>query len=121
MLWALIGFGFFGGLNVSYVNFTGEQACPNVAGLAICYVVTLAYGVMLVSLFIKKATFHSGLFLPAWGITFFIALYGSSLELIQGDVCPKASNLIPLCFVSLAMCLVIVTLYIIRRRKTDIV
>ena len=120
LLWALIGFGFLGALNVSYFNYIGEQPCPKAAGLSICYVVTLAYGLMLVSLFIKEAIYHSGVFLPAWSITFFIALYGSSLELTVGDTCPRAGNLMPLCYVSLAMCLLIVTINIFHRQSVNI-
>jgi hypothetical protein len=115
LLWVLIGFGFLGGLNVSYANYTGEQACPNVSGLAICYVVTLAYGLMLLSLLIQKAAYQLALFLSAWGITFYIALFGTSLELMSGDVCPKTSGLLPLCFVSLALCLVLVLLFMLSQ------
>ncbi len=122
LLWLLIGFGFLGGLNVSYANFTGEHLCPHIAGLVICYVVTIAYGLMFVSLFIQKAVLRSSLFLPAWSITFLIALFGTSLELTKGDVCPKTANLIPLCFVSLVLCLITISLFMLgQARKTDTV
>jgi hypothetical protein len=117
LLCLLIGFGFLGGLNVSYANFTGDHLCPHIAGLVICYVVTIAYGLMFVSLFIQKAVLRVSLFLPAWGITFLIALTGTSLELTKGDVCPKTTGLIPLCFVSLAMCLLIIVLYFTGKYK----
>jgi hypothetical protein len=113
----LIGIGFWGGLSVSYANLTGEQACPQLAGLAICYVVAIAYGSMLASLFLRQPAFHYAMFLTAWGITFLVALLGSGLELSQGGVCPTTSFLLPLCYVSLAMCLVIMGIYLVARPR----
>jgi hypothetical protein len=122
LLWVLIGFGFLGGLNVSYANFTGEHLCPNIAGFVICYIVTIAYGLMFVSLFIQKEMLRTSLFLPAWGITFLIALSGTSLELTKGDICPKTYNLLPLCFISLALCLIIISLFKLgQTRKSNII
>lgn len=115
LLWVFIGFGLLGGINVSYANFTGTQACPNVAGVAICYLVTIAYALMLISLLMQKTVYRFGLFISAWSITFLIALFGTGLELSIGSVCPKMDNLLPLCFVSLVLCLVIVSLYLTRR------
>ena len=111
----LLGVGLWGGLSVSHTNFTGQQACPHLVGLAICYVVTLAYGLMLVSLFLRRKSLHHIVFFPAWGITFLIALSGTGLELIMGDVCPATSFRLPLCYVSLAMCLAIWIFYWLDR------
>jgi hypothetical protein len=80
----LIGIGFWGGLSVSYANLTGAQACPHLAGIAICYVVAIAYGSMLASLLLRRAVLHYTVFFAAWAITFLIALSGSGLELSQG-------------------------------------
>ena len=110
----LIGSGFWGSLSVSYVNFTGEQACPDLAGLAICYVVAIAYGSMLASLFLRHRL-HYTIFPGAWGITFLIALLGSGRELAQGDVCPVSALQLPLCYVSLALCLAIMGIYLVAR------
>jgi hypothetical protein len=111
----LIGIGFWGALSLSQANFTGQSSCPHLLGLAICYVVAVAYGLMLGSVFLKPAVIHSILFFSAWGITFLIALFGSGLELSQGGVCPITSIMLPLCYVSLAMCLAIMGLYLLIR------
>ncbi len=113
----LIGIGFWGGLSVSYANLTGEQACPHLTGLAICYIVAIAYGSMLASLFLRQPALHYAMFLAAWGITVLIALLGSGLELSQGGVCPTTSFLLPLCYVSLAMCLAIMGIYLVARPR----
>jgi hypothetical protein len=114
-LLSILGIGFWGGLSVSYANFTAQQACPHLAGLAICYIVTIAYGLMLIALFMKRSRLHTILFLGAWIVTFLIALSGSVLEIIHGAVCPTTSFMLPLCYLSLAMCLAIAALYSIDR------
>ena len=114
-LLSIPGIGFWGGLSVSYANFTAQQACPHLAGLAICYIVTIAYGLMLITLFMKRSRLHTILFCAAWIVTFLIALSGSVLEIIHGAVCPTTSFMLPLCYLSLAMCLAIAALYSIDR------
>ncbi|GBF30011.1 hypothetical protein MnTg03_01588 [bacterium MnTg03] len=57
------------------------------------------------------------MFLAAWGITVLIALLGSGFELSQGGVCPTTSFLLPLCYVSLAMCLAIMGIYLVARPR----
>ena len=114
-LLSILGIGLWGGLSVSYANFTAQQACPHLVGLAICYIVTIAYGLMLITLFMKRSRLHTILFFGAWIITFLIALSGSVLEIIHGAVCPTSSFMLPLCYLSLAMCLAIAALYSIDR------
>ena len=118
-LLSILGIGLWGGLSVSYANFTAQQACPHLAGLAICYIVTIAYALMLITLFIKRSRLNTIAFFAAWIITFLIALSGSILEIIHGAVCPTTSFLLPLCYVSLAMCLAIAALYSIDRFWQD--
>jgi hypothetical protein len=114
-LLSILGIGLWGGVSVSYANFTAQQACPHLAGLAICYIVTIAYGLMLITLFMKRSRLHTILFFAAWSITFLFALSGSVLEIIHGAVCPTTSFMLPLCYLSLAMCLAIAELYSIDR------
>jgi hypothetical protein len=121
-LLSILGVGFFGGLSVSWKNLTTQQVCPHFAGLAICYIVTIAYGLMLLALSVKQTTLRVILFFSAWGTTFAIALSGSILEFGQGGVCPATSfpgiaMLFPLCYVSLLMCLAVLVLYFINRSR----
>ena len=55
-LWALVIFGFVSVAKVSFDNFNG-LACPSLLSVPVCYVVTVAYGLMLGSLIIN----HNGL------------------------------------------------------------
>jgi hypothetical protein len=114
-LLSILGIGLWSGLSVSYANFSAQLACPHLAGLAICYIVTIAYGLMLITLFMKRSKLHFVLFSAAWIVTFLIAFSGSILEFSRGAVCPTTSFMMPLCYLSLAMCLAIAALYSIDR------
>jgi len=121
VLYVLLAIGFFGALKVSYENFTGSP-CPHLGVIPICYVVAIAYGLMLVSVIIKHyATMHYS-FCIGWGTAFVVALVGSVAEYMAGGgVCPTSggdirsaasSASVPLCYASLALLLVILVLFL---------
>jgi hypothetical protein len=119
-LWALLIFGFVSVAKVSLDNLNG-LSCPNIFVMPICYVVTLAYGLMLGSLIAKHNNYKHHLFCIGWGSAFVIALLASLAEFFgSGGVCPSssgglragASAGIPLCYISLALLLVILLLFI---------
>lgn len=121
ILWALVLLGFFGGAKISFENFTGSP-CPHIAIVPVCYVVTLAYGLMIASLLISRIGFKHYLFCVGWGVAFVIALIGSIAEIAAGGgVCPSTggggvrgaiNGSIPLCFASLAMLIAILMLFL---------
>lgn len=120
ILWALLAFGFLGGLKISYENITGN-ACPHIGFVPICYVVTAAYALIIASVIIKHNGCKHYAFAVGWSTAFIIALVGSIAEIAAGGgVCPAAGGelrggaggSIPLCFASLAMCLVILALFL---------
>ena len=112
-LWCLVAIGLFGVVKVSYLEITAAASCPNIAGIPICYVVTVGYSLMALALLLSltKERIPQSLFLSGWAITFLIALLGTSLEIINGHTCPRGFGDIPLCYVSLAFCLLIFGLF----------
>ncbi len=123
ILWALVLVGFAGALKVSYANYTGTP-CPYVAIIPICYIVLAAYGSMLAAMLISRHGFKHYLFCMGWGTAFLIALAGSTAEILGGGgVCPTSgggirgaasgSGSIPLCYISLAMTIAILILFLI--------
>lgn len=119
-LWAMVVIGFVGVAKVSLDNFNGT-ACPNLFLTPVCYIVMVAYGLMLGSLIINHNGCKHHFFCLGWGVAFVIALFASIAEVFAGGgVCPSSSgglragaaSGIPLCFVSLAMLLVILVLFI---------
>ena len=110
-LWFLVAIGLFGVLRVSYLEITGAESCPNFEGIPICYLVSIGYGLMFLALLISKIEDWKALFLGGWNITFVIALLGTSIEIINGHTCPRGFGEIPLCYLSLAFCLLIFGLF----------
>jgi len=117
-LWCLVAIGLFGVVKVSYLEITDAASCPNFAGIPICYVVTVGYALMFLSLLLSQKRSWKRLFLGGWSITFLIALIGTLLETINGHTCPIGFGWLPLCYVSLALCLVILGLFVAIKKPT---
>lgn len=118
---ALVLVGLVGALRLSYANFTGV-VCPHVFFIPVCYAVAAGYALMLLALVIPQINCKHYFFVIGWGTAFVVALAGSLGEYFTGGgVCPtsgggrlggaSASGL-PLCYLSLAMLLVILALFL---------
>ncbi|MEO9276026.1 hypothetical protein ABFY09_14410 [Marinomonas sp. 5E14-1] len=118
----LVLYGFFGALAISYQNFQ-NNACPHLFSIPVCYVVLAAYSLMLMSLLIPHKGCKHHFFSVGWGMAFIIALLASIAEFFSaGAVCPTAqagmrggsdlSVVIPTCYISLALLIVILGLFI---------
>ena len=115
VLWGLVLFGLYGGLNVSYLNWNNSGSCPYISIVPICYVVTIGYTLAMVGLVYSKRF----LFLTGWGVFALIALLGTAFELNTGLTCPRSSFGTPLCYLSLALSMAIIVLYCITGRITQ--
>lgn len=122
LLLLLIGVGFvYAGL-VSFRNFAGDL-CPAVGPIPICYIVFVAYSLMLLSLVIKHNGCKHYFFTAGWGMAFVFAFVGSLAEFFVpgGGVCPTTSGGsirgsdgtgIPMCYISLALVMIILILFL---------
>lgn len=127
----LVLIGFLGAVKVSFDNLTGSP-CPHLFFVPICYTVLIAYGFILASLVINNSGCKHHFFCIGWGTAFVIALFASIAEVTMGGgICPVSgggslrgaiNETIPLCFVSLAMLVAILVLFIIGpyRRACEI-
>jgi len=120
VLWVLVAVGFVGGLNLSYINFQGTP-CPYLGPVPVCYVVTVAYGLMIMAIIVRHTGCKHYLFAAGWGSAFVIAFFASAAELmLGGGVCPTSGGSVrggsggstPLCYVSLGLLLVILVLFL---------
>jgi len=118
LLWGLLALGLYGALKVSYLTWRGDSPCPSVVGIYICYVVLTGYLMMVVTQFLTS--FKAVVFYLGWIIVFGIALLGTTLELMQGNICPQNSSGLPLCYVSLFFIVVIGLLFWIQRKNVDV-
>lgn len=112
---------------VSIRNFNGDS-CPSAGPVPICYIVFIAYVFMLLSLFVQHRAAKHYLFASGWGIAFSLAVVGSAAELFSGGgVCPTSqggnlralglNNGIPMCYVSLALLVAILILFLLGPYK----
>lgn len=121
LLWLLVIAGFLGVASISLANLNGNP-CPYIAFIPICYVVLVAYGLMLGSLIVNHNGCKHYFFVSGWAIAFLIALVGSLTEFFAGGgVCPSTGGgnvrggsglSVPMCYISLAMLVVILVLFI---------
>ncbi|VAV86592.1 hypothetical protein MNBD_ALPHA06-1805 [hydrothermal vent metagenome] len=107
----LTGFGVFAGANLSWQQITIGDICPMLGPVPACFVVLAGYALMLVSVFVvvrmRKLLFFAG-WVPVMGL----ASIGVVLELLQGDICPPGPAAIPQCFISLAMVVLCLLLFL---------
>lgn len=125
-LWIFLVIGLLGALKISYANFTG-QACPKMWIVPICYLVFLAYALMLGSVIVRHNGCKHYFFAIGWSIAFVFALLGSAAEWLGGGgVCPSSSSGgvrgasaggIPMCYISLALTVIILVLFLIGPYK----
>ena len=115
ILLVLLSIGLYGALSVSYLTVTGIVPCPSVAKLPACFIVTIGYFLMLVatlfSVKLNNKLNAKWLFIIGWSPVVLLALVGSLLELSQGDICPKSSMGIALCYVSLSFAIMVAALF----------
>jgi len=111
ILLVLLSIGLYGALSVSYLTVTGIAPCPSVAKLPACFIVTIGYFLMLVATFFSNKLNAKWLFIIGWSPVVLLALVGSLLELSQGDICPKSSMGIALCYVSLSFAIMVAALF----------
>lgn len=119
---ALVLTGLVGVLGISYNNLNGV-ACPHIFQVPICYVVAVAYACMLAALVIPQIHCKHYFFVAGWAVAFVVAVAGSLAEFFAGGgVCPTSgggrmgaatSTGIPMCYISLAMLMAILALFII--------
>ncbi len=110
LLWLLLATGLYGALSVSYTTITGTAPCPDVQGLPVCFVVAIGYLMMVASLFMLNKAWKKRIFLSGWLVVFLIAVTGTLLEVMNGNTCPQSADGLPLCYVSLTLCVLILVL-----------
>lgn len=122
LLFVILAVGFAYAIQVSYRNYTGDL-CPNAGPVPICYIVLLAYALMLVSLSVRNHGIKHYTFTVGWGVAFVFALLGSVAEFFTpgGGICPSSNGGglrgssdegIPMCYVSLALVIVVLLLFL---------
>lgn len=95
----LTGLAVWGVGNISYVHWLGESACPMLGPVPACYVILIAYSLILLSL-LRMTRFSRTLFLLGWVPVFVLAMIGIVGELTGTLSCPASAIGIPKCYFS---------------------
>ncbi len=108
----------YGVFNISLAHFTKESFCPKVVNLPICYIILISFTIASIT-----HVFHLGINIKYYyffiSIPLLFALFGSILELINKNTCPKNEAGIPMCFISLGICLLLITLKYFSSKVTS--
>jgi len=116
-LYLLVAGGLYGAMSLSYSTLTDLATCPNIVGIPVCYVVAAGYAVMALGLGINfsvrltRTDLSSKAFMSGWLVVFVIAGLASLVEISAGNTCPTNDLAIPLCYLSLALCILILILF----------
>lgn len=98
------------------IEWLGQEGCPNVGPLPVCYLVAVCYALMGCAALINPRKLAIA-FVIGWVPVFLLALSGSVLEVMGRDTCPDAPNGVPMCFYSLALATVLVPLFWLARSR----
>ncbi len=107
----IAGFGVFAGGMLSADHLSHGDICPMVGPVPACLVVFIGYVLMLLSALLptrRKAL----IFYVGWAPVTALASIGVALELTQGHICPPGPAGIPQCFISLAMAVLCLVLFL---------
>ena len=122
ILRALIGlisaYALYNGTHLSLKEWHTTGACPSVSGIPACYVVTVAYLLILISAITNRAPLYKRLFFTGAAVVFGLAAVGSLMQVSGLMQCPKTSTGFPMCYISLTVSLCLIGLFIARVRTT---
>ena len=104
---AVLLFAVYGAASLSYSDYKSIISCPEIAGIPACYLVFLFFVIGAVSHFIQHKLANKAVFFFI-GVPGLLALYASIQELNVAHTCPQTDSGIPMCFISLGLCSVIV-------------
>ena len=122
LLILLVAAGLWSGAGLSWHQFQSGDACPMLGRVPACYIAFASYLAMAVSLVIRLATQPDRfrwLFWIGLGFAGGLATLGTVMEVIKGGICPKAFGVLPMCYVSLAICVVMGILFVRSSERVE--
>jgi len=107
----LVLVGSWGSGRLSWRQWSVGEACPVVGSVPACYVAFAGYIGMVAGLaLVGQVAWARSLFYTGLAAAGGLALIGSGMELLRGDVCPRVGA-VPTCYVSLGLSVLIGVLF----------
>ena len=97
----------YSAFNLSIRDWKKKNVCPKIAGIPACYIVFTCFLIALIS-HILNTNLTNKIYCIGIGIPALIALIGSITEISGKTICPKTNSGIPMCYISLAFCVVLI-------------
>ena len=113
---AIGGLGFWGATSLSIKEWGTAGSCPNI-GIPACYLVAIAYFLILVSCIDHNKKLFRRLFYAGVGVVMGLAIGGSVMQVTGMGECPKSSGGFPMCYISLMMSVSIAVAFVIKQRS----
>jgi hypothetical protein len=107
LLLLVFSFGIYGAGELVYKEYLFNQVCPQLLGIPACYVIMAC---LIIPLLVHIFNLSNYIYFIGTGLALTIATYGSISQLIGVVDCPKTSNGIPMCYISLFIFLTLVVL-----------
>lgn len=99
--------GLAGVLPLSLAEWTTGSACPHLGPVPACYLVSVAYAAMLITV-LDRRFWRVWYFWAGWAPVFMLAATGTALEILDYGTCPRTGSDTPLCFLSLGLSVALV-------------
>lgn len=109
--------GFWGATSLSIQEWGTAGSCPNI-GIPACYLVAIAYFLILASCINHNKKLYRQLFYAGVSVVMGLAIGGSIMQVTGMGNCPQTSSGFPMCYVSLMMSLSIAIAFIIKNKQS---
>jgi len=100
----LIGFAIYGTFGLVMNEWNIGNICPKIAGIPACYIVLICFTAGLIG-HLSPSAIGKWIYFFFIGLVALIATTGTIGELTGMTKCPRTDSGIPMCFISLAICL----------------
>ena len=115
---AISALGFWGATSLSIEEWGTAGSCPDI-GVPACYLVAVAYFLILVSCInLAKSTYRK-LFFTGVTVVLGLAVVGSFRQAMGMAQCPQTGSGFPMCYISLSMALAITIAFFVKDRLSS--
>ncbi len=123
LYWLIIliaGFAVYGSFGLSMNDWEIGNICPKILGIPACYIVLVCFVAALLTHFLPHSK-SNWIYFFFVGIVTLIASTGTIGELTGMAKCPRTNGGIPMCFISLAICLSLLVskFFLIKLNRRD--
>ena len=107
--------GFWGATKLSIAEWGVAGSCPSI-GIPACYLVAIAYFLILLSCINLNKSLYRKLFFTGVTVVLGLAVVGSFRQVAGIGQCPQTGSGFPMCYISLMMSMTILAAFLIKKR-----